>query len=171
MAGLESNEIWRAVVGYEGVYSVSENGAIRREIPRPRTVAQSKNRTGYMMAMIRWRGRTRCVQVHRLVAAAFIGPCPRGHQVNHKDGCKVNNRAENLEYVTPRENTIHAMDVLGKHQRGERCHYAKLTAEAVRGIRAMVASGALYREAADMFDTTLANVHCIMRRKSWAHVA
>ena len=99
MVGSESNEIWRPVVGYEGVYSVSENGVIRREIPRPRTVAQSKNRTGYMIAMIRWRGRTKCVQVHRLVAAAFIGPCPSGHQVNHKDGQKHNNQAGNLEYV------------------------------------------------------------------------
>lgn len=171
MVGPHSNETWRPVLGYEGLYSVSDFGAVRREKPRQRPVALVTNRDGYKIVTL-WRdGRGRCFQVHRIVAAAFIGPCPRRHQVNHIDGVKTHNGLANLEYVTARQNNRHAMDVLGKHQRGERCHYAKLTADAVRGIRAMVEGGALLRQAAEKFNTTVGNVHCIVTRKSWAHVA
>jgi hypothetical protein len=47
--------------------------------------------------------------IHRLVAAEFLGTCPKGIQVNHKDGDRLNNHASNLEYVTPSENTRHSV--------------------------------------------------------------
>lgn len=57
-----------------------------------------------------WRqNKARTFYVHDLVAAAFIGKKPRGAQVNHKDLDKKNNYAENLEYLTPKENMDHAV--------------------------------------------------------------
>ena len=53
-------------------------------------------------------GRRYSVRVHRLVAHAFLGPCPKGKQVNHKDGIKSHNSVDNLEYVSSKENIRHA---------------------------------------------------------------
>jgi hypothetical protein len=50
---------------------------------------------------------TRLLQVHRLVTAAFIGPCPADMEVNHIDGDKSNNHTSNLEFCTASENLKH----------------------------------------------------------------
>lgn len=58
------------------------------------------------------------VGVHRLIAEAFIGPPPTTqHEVNHKNGVRCDNRVENLEWVTRRENARHAIEVLGRESR------------------------------------------------------
>ena len=44
---------------------------------------------------------------HRLVAQTFLGPVPKGKEVNHKDGDKHNNTLANLEYMTRQQNLIH----------------------------------------------------------------
>ena len=72
---------------------------------------------GYRRIIVRDNGRIRTVFVHRLVAEAFV-PNPKGlPQVNHKDGDKLNNRPENLEWCTNEENLRHRYDVLGKYLR------------------------------------------------------
>lgn len=108
---------WRPVVGFEGLYEVSSEGHVRRVGPtKGARVGRCLNPTHggrgpYYFVTLRRNGRSHSPVVHRLVAAAFIGPCPDGHEVNHKDGTKRNNRVENLEYVTRSQNTKHAHDM------------------------------------------------------------
>lgn len=72
---------------------------------------------GYRRIIVSDNGRIRTVFVHRLVAEAFV-PNQKGlPQVNHKDGNKLNNRPENLEWCTNEENLRHRYDVLGKYLR------------------------------------------------------
>ena len=118
MAEQYSNETWRPVVGYEDWYSVSDHGRVKgrgrdwSHTATPRYILKpSPDSKGYPMVTLCHPRSTR--KTHRLVAAAFIGPCPPGLQVNHKNGVKADNRPSNLEYVTPKENIRHAIDVLG----------------------------------------------------------
>ena len=98
-------EIWRDVVGFEGVYQVSNTGIVRRIYPnKTKTLKQCKagGRTNkeYLYVNMSAKGKYRSSSVHRLVAEAFI-PNPEGlPQVNHKDEDKFNNCVDNLEWCT-----------------------------------------------------------------------
>lgn len=72
--------------------------------------------------------------VHRLVAEKYVPNPDNKPQVNHKDGNKLNNRADNLEWVTNQENRDHALSK-GLHIHGEACPWAKLTQTEVDFIR------------------------------------
>jgi len=98
---------------FEGYYEVSDIGRVRRIKPgsgtrKGRILNPPISKSGYRDAQVTIRRKTLRSFVHRLVAKAFLGPCPPGKQVNHKDGVKTNNRVENLEYVTHKENALHA---------------------------------------------------------------
>lgn len=111
------NEEWKDVVGFEGVYSVSNLGRIRRDrggsgIVTGRIFRNVYDTNGYPIVSLQYIPNNKprkTYTIHRLVAAAFFGPVPKGLQCNHKDGNKANNRVSNLEYITPRENTLHAI--------------------------------------------------------------
>jgi hypothetical protein len=109
-------ERWLPVKGYEGVYSVSDLGRVRRDAPnrngKPPMCSYGYNVNGYRQIMIR----KVCHYLHRLVAQAFLGdpPTPR-HEVNHKNGNRTDNRVANLEWVTHSENVRHTRYVLGRY--------------------------------------------------------
>jgi hypothetical protein len=68
---------------------------------------------GYPKVTVYRDGIQLALNIHRLIAATFLGPCPVGHQVNHIDGNKNNPHLDNLEYVTPSENIRHAQRLRG----------------------------------------------------------
>lgn len=111
-------EIWKPVVGYEGLYEVSSLGRVkslpkvqeglfgldRRKVSEERIIRGAKNRHGYRKVSLRRDGRTYQVSVHRLVATAFLPNIANYPCVNHKDENPSNNRAENLEWCTYKYN-------------------------------------------------------------------
>ena len=105
-----AKETFRPVPGYEGLYEVSDHGTVR-SLRRPgvcaKTLKPETERRGYKRVRLCINGGSKHIMVHRIVAAAFLGPRPEGFQVNHIDENKENNRADNLEYVTPKENSNH----------------------------------------------------------------
>lgn len=100
-------ECWREVKGFEGLYFVSDYGRVRSQ---KKILSPKKEKNGYLRVTLYKTRKAKTVSVHRLVAEAFLGPCSGNMQINHKDGCKVNNHVSNLEYCTCSENIKHAYD-------------------------------------------------------------
>lgn len=129
-------EIWKDIKGYDGKYQVSNCGRVRRlrkTVP-PRILKLQPSHNGYLQATLFRDGKPKHLLVHRLVAQAFIGN-PEGKScVNHINGIKTDNRADNLEWVTHAENTQHALTT-GLMTQGEERYNAKLTNEQARYIR------------------------------------
>lgn len=102
-----STEIWKPYPNFEELYQVSSCGRVRT-IRTGRIRKFATTRKGYFTVTLSRYGRTRTFPVHRAVAVAFVGEPPPNHQVNHKDGVKANNRFNNLEWVTCKQNMEHA---------------------------------------------------------------
>jgi hypothetical protein len=127
-------EIWKPVVGFEGIYEVSNHGQIRSlktgKIKKI-TIDKSTNRPFLNL----WKNNKQfVVRVHKLVLEAFVGKCPKGLECCHNDGNSFNNHIDNLRWDTHQSN-IHDRIKHGTSNRGERCGTAKLTLEQVRAIR------------------------------------
>jgi hypothetical protein len=109
--------------------------------------------------------------VHRLVMAAFVGPLPRGHQVNHKDGNKQNNVLSNLEYVTPQQDARHKYDVLKvEAPHGSKHHAAKVSEDDVFAIRALRRRGWKLKRLAEEFGLSEPTICWICLNKEWKHI-
>ena len=109
-------EVWRPVVGWEGLYEVSSHGRVRsldRMVEQPiangviitrpyygRVLSQKIDRRGYCVVNLSRNGKFTGCRVHRLVAEAFIPNPDNLPLINHKDECKTNNHIENIEWCT-----------------------------------------------------------------------
>jgi hypothetical protein len=100
-------EEWKTVAGWDGVYLISSEGrviSLRKSVPKFLKPGISSN--GYPTVCL-GRGNTRTI--HSLVAGAFIGPCPSGQEVRHRDGCRTNPSKDNLSYGTRSDNIYDAV--------------------------------------------------------------
>ena len=99
-------EEWKNVIGYEGLYEVSNMGNVRN-VRRNTLLKLSKNKYGYIRVFLYKNGISTGFQVHRLVAQAFLPNPDNLPQVNHKDEDKSNNRVDNLEWCSQLYNNIY----------------------------------------------------------------
>ena len=104
-------EVWKTIEGYEGIYEVSNLGRVKSFIKykgtKERILNQNIGTTGYYYVGLFCNKIRKIKKVHQLVAIAFLNHKPCGFKlvVNHKDFNKLNNRVDNLEITTQRENT------------------------------------------------------------------
>lgn len=166
------SERWLAVPGYKGVYEVSDQGRVRRLLRGTfieRVLRPYPNPKGYLLVGLCIRGcPRRGIGVHRLVLMAFVGPPPTPeHQGNHRDGVKSNNALPNLEWVTPSENSQHAVaHGLWRAPKGERNGRSKLTAVQVAEIRDL-RGAATQRDLARRYGVSKSLINQIMLGQAW----
>lgn len=162
------NKSFAWVRGYEGLYMVSNTGdviSVPKNGKRGVELSQTKNTNGYMQVVLRNDGNAELKLVHRLVAEEFCDNPMLKNQVNHIDGDKQNNNAENLEWCTPSENSLHKYRVLGvKHTVKSRRRFDD---NQIRAIRSSNKSG---RELAREFGVSPNAIRQIKSRKSYREV-
>lgn len=168
-------EQWKAVVGYEGIYEVSNQGRVKRikaynTTHIGRILQPGKTKKGYYLVVLCKEGIRHSSLVSRLVLKAFIGLPKPGQECNHKNGIKADNYPDNLEWLTHKENSLHAYRVLGKG-RGEIHCNAKLKNKDIPFIRRLLAEGKLLqREIATMFGVDRTTIGHIKSCNTWGHI-
>lgn len=170
---------WRVIPGYEDDYEISNWGVVRRSRRSKARSSSPGNQKGHLKAQRLRNGYfwislcqgsvAKAMTVHKLVTLAFLGPRPKGLQVNHKNGVRHDNRISNLEYVTPRQNTLHSKEVL-KKAIGSKHHGAKLTEADIPEIRRRWDEGESRVAIARDFGVTPQSIRGIGIRKTWRHV-
>ena len=117
-------EIWKDINGYNGIYQCSNFGNIRsldryitgkdgkKQFRKGQMIKPILNKNGYLQFALNKDSKRKMVYVHIIVAETFLKNPDCKKVVNHKDGNKQNNNANNLEYTSYSENNKHAYDVL-----------------------------------------------------------
>lgn len=100
-------EIWLPLIGYEERYLISDSGRVYNRLKNDYSYLE--NRGGYMYLSISCNGKKVRFRVHRLVGVLFIPNPESKPQINHINGIKADNRVENLEWSTSKENIRHAV--------------------------------------------------------------
>ena len=180
---MKDTALWKPVprAPFDQFYEVSNTGLVRR-VAGPRSDGRHVKGgelakvlvKGYHLVLLQHGGIKWMPRVHQLVALAFIGEPPgpigrTGWTVNHKNFDKLDNRVENLEWMTAKENHAHAV-ANGLKSRGEQHYKAILTEETVRAIRDMRNTGALVKDIAAHFGFKEHVASDVLLRRCWKHV-
>jgi hypothetical protein len=161
------NEKWLPVVGFEGLYEISDLGKVKRN----NKILKNQIRTGYPKVTLMANRFKKQISVHRLVAIAFIPNPENKLEVNHINGIKTDNRVENLEWCSRKENAQHSYDnKLQKPQKGS-CHGgSKLSEIDIINIRNRFIKGESSSKLSKDFNIALSTLSQIVNYKRWKHV-
>lgn len=161
-------EQWKHIPGYEGSYMVSSYGRVKSfKNNKERILKPGKNSSGYLNITLYKNDLPHYYRAHRLVAIAFLPNPENKNQVNHINGIKTDNRLENLEWATNKENIQHAYRTGLKDNLGEKHSNSKLTTKQVLVIRKDTRP---HRVIAKDYDVTHALIGKIKRGKTWNHI-
>lgn len=163
-------ELWREIAGYEDTHEVSNLGRIRRSMKdirhdgtHPGKILHGTFIKGYKKVILSKKGKGKQFFVHRLVAETFLDRKDKSLQVNHIDGRKENNHLANLEWVTAKENTQHAIKN-GLRIPGNTVFSDKEVLE----IRKIYKEGNIFqKDLARLYNTTQGNITAIVRGRTW----
>jgi hypothetical protein len=173
-------EVWKDVVGYTGLYKVSNLGRVKRLsrtavdcIGRPYKLHEmvlkpNKINGGYYQLKLTLNQIETSILLHRIVCEAFNGPALANKPfVNHKDTNKANNHKDNLEWCSFEENMAHAV-LHGLRTRGVKNPHNILTEDQVFEVcRLYDSGGATKAEIARTYGVGHSTIRHLLSGKSW----
>lgn len=105
-------EVWKDIENFEGVYQISNKGRLKHIYVKDKCeklVRLYKEKTGYYRITLSHKNIRKKISIHRIVAKLFIPNPDNLETVNHKDFDRTNNNADNLEWMTARDNVLHSV--------------------------------------------------------------
>ena len=163
---IRGTEMYKAIRGLEGKYSVDEDGNVFSHI-RGRKLKPRISGVGYHRVILAGKNRL----VHRLVAEAFLPNFLEKPQVNHLDGDKHNNQLSNLEMATVSENMLHAFKTgLQVGHKGENNGRAKMSNADVITIKSLLLTGEKGISIAKKFGVSKNAISLIKLGKKWKQI-
>lgn len=171
-------EVWKDIVGFEGLYKISSKGQVKSCERKtffenrsgfriePEKILKFGINKGYKFVSLSKGDKQKSYRIHRLVGEHFIDNPNNLPQINHKDCNKENNNFENLEWVTNKENFIHAIEN-NLVCRGEKSGKSKLTEKQVLEI---IKDGRSNRVLGKIYGVNSSVINSIKNRKYWTHI-
>lgn len=173
-------EQWKDVVGYEGLYMVSDLGRVKslervskhnyggfRKVPE-KILSQGKKR--YCNVVFSVEANRKTFLVHRLVGNAFIPNPENKPTINHKKGNRKDNRKTSLEWNTIKENANHSYDIGLSKTHSEKHHSAKLKNSDIPNIIEKCKNGLTQREVSKLYNVSESTISVIMTKRKWNRI-
>lgn len=170
-------EIWKDVLGYEGLYKISNLGNVlscRKKhgnyFWKEFKMATHFDGSGYRFVVLQKEKEKKQPKLHRLIAEHFIPNSNNYPIVNHINGIKSDNSIENLEWCTQSQNILHSFKNGMSSQLGSKNAYSKLKEIDVLEIRKLVKNNFSRKSIAFKFNISLPTICDIIKLKTWKHV-
>ena len=162
--------MWKPIKGFEGVYEVSITGLVCR-CGSAKTLKPQPNSKGYARVFLYNGSKKGRWTIHHLVAEAFVPNPKKLPHINHKDGNKKNNRADNLEWCDVYQNNAHAKaNGLYKPNFGSKHGMSELTEKMVLDMRKMANEGKPYNFIASVYSVHPSTARRAIIKQTWKHL-
>jgi hypothetical protein len=167
---MEYKEIWLDVIGYEGLYQVSNLGRVK-SIRRKKQIIMNPTvrNVGYCCLTFYKRDVKKMHDIHRLVCQTFLPNPYNKKTVNHINGIKTDNRLINLEWSTQKENVNHASLNGLRKDKGEHNNFSKLTNEEVYKIK-YLHKDLTQVEIGKIYGVKQSTISSILLGQTWKHI-